>query len=222
MPERDEPPDPDLPVRFGAYGGTTSVFVPAADHEQWSAALSADAVPWLTLGDGAAGRGTGLVVLNAAQNLAAGREATLTVTFAPHRRPLVRVVAQMTAVPLHTLNDSVLQVPFMMVPRVMELGIAGKFIAEQIAKIPEPFNLIALLVVEIVVVIAGILAFLVRGALAPIVPEPKTWFGVPLEDGYAAPFDPLTQIVPATAVCIAEETVMLAIYIAEQTLSGGE
>lgn len=206
-------------VWFGAYGGTTSIFVNAADHETWSAALASNG-PWLTLVAGATGTGSGLVTLKAEPSTTRERTATLTVRFQGARAPLAWPVAQDSAVPLSTLNDSVLQVPFAFVPSLMELGIAGKFIAQQVAKVPEPFTLIALLIVEIIVVAVGLLAIAVRGALAPVVPEPKTWFGVP-DGGFAEPYAPLTLVLPATAVYITEEISMLALYIAGQVVENG-
>lgn len=218
MPAPKDPP-PVASVWFGACGGTTSIFVNAADHETWSAALATEPA-WLTLVAGATGTGSGLITLKAEQSTTGERSATLTVRFQGARAPLAWPVTQDSASPLATLNASVLQVPFAFVPALMELGIAGKFIAQQVAKVPEPFTLIALVIVEIIVVVVGLLAIVVRSALAPVVPEPKTWFGVPT-GGFAEPYAPLTLVLPATAVYITEEISMLALYIAEQVVENG-
>ena len=204
-----------LPVWFGTYGGDGTVFVDMPDTTDWTATLSADAASWVVIAAGTTGRGPGLVKLSACRNTTDRHTAELTVTpagaYPPRRWPLV----QMSAVPVATMNASVLAVPFFpRTPTVMELGIAGGFIAKQVKKIPEPFTLLALLVVEIVVILLGVLAIMIRSMLSALVPEPKTWFGAP------EPYDPLTQELPATAVFIIEETSLTAVYIAEQTLAG--
>lgn len=214
---RRRPPRPlNLPLRFGAYGGEASAFIDAGTKISWTAALSPDAAGWLDFSGPASGTGPGLVTLTAQRNTTAAHTARLTVRIAGRPRPLVWEAIQSSALPLATLNASVLEVPFPTTPRVMELGIAGKFIATEIQKIPEPFDLIALALVELLVALIGELAIALRGALSPVVPEPMTWFGAP------EPYDALTQVMPATAVCIQEETALLLLYIPIEVLSGGE
>lgn len=218
---REPAPPFNLPLVFGAKGGPASVFVDAARTESWSATLSAEASPWLKIRTGASGTGPGLVTLAAQENTGGAHTATLTVTYAGGRRaPLAWSAAQTSAVPLATLNASVLHVPWPDVPVVMELAIAGKFIGQEIAKIPEPFTLLALVLVELLVLALGLLLVALRAALAPLVPEPETWFGVPPD--FALLFEPLTEVQPATAVFLIEETALLAIQIAEEALGGGE
>lgn len=98
----------------------------------------------------------------------------------------------------------------------MELGIAGKFVAAEIQKIPEPFDLIALVIVEVVIALLGVLAIALRGALSVAVPEPRTWFGAP------PPYDVMTETLPATAVCISQETALLLLYLPIDVLNGGD
>lgn len=205
-----------MPLRFGAYGGETSAFVDAGTNVSWTATLSPDAAGWLDFSGPASGTGPGLVTLTASRSTAGPQTATLTVRVDGRRQSLVWEATQCSAVPLATLNASVLEVPFPTTPRVMELGIAGKFIATEIQKIPEPFDLIALAIVELLVALVGELAIALRGALSPIVPEPMTWLGAP------EPYDALTQVMPATAVCIQEETALLLLYLPIEVLSGGE
>lgn len=214
---RRRPPRPlNLPLRFGAYGGEASAFVDTGSTTSWTATLSPDAAGWLDFSGPASGAGPGLVTLTAQRNTTAAHTATLTVRIAGRPRPLVWEAIQSSALPLATLNASVLEVPFPTTPRVMELGIAGKFIATEIQKIPEPFDLIALAIVEVLVALIGELAIALRGALSPVVPEPMTWFGAP------EPYDALTKVMPATAVCIQEETALLLLYLPIEVLSGGE
>lgn len=212
----NEPPPPLSPTLwFGAYGGTTSVWIDLRARTPWTASLSASAAGWLAFSGATSGTGPGLVTLVTEPSTTREQRAALVVQPAPPAPALTWPVVQVSTEPLSTMNASVLAVPFFpRTPTVMELGIAGKFIAKEIKKIPEPFTLIALLVVEIVVILLGILAIVIRGTLSPVVPEPKTWFGAP------EPYDALTEALPATAVFLTEETTLLAIYIAEQTLAG--
>ncbi|HTQ31591.1 MAG TPA: hypothetical protein VMI53_10310 [Opitutaceae bacterium] len=207
---------PPATIWFGAYGGKTSVYLDLAAGAAWSAALSAGAAGWLSFDGASSGTGPALLTLTAPPSTAGRRSARLTVRPAGAGAPLVWPVEQISTAPLSTLNASVLAVPFPTVPTVMEFGIAGKFIAGEIQKIPEPFDLIALVIVELVVLVAGLVAIALRQAVSVIVPEPRTWFGAP------EPYDSLTLVLPATAVFLAEETALLAIYIAREVLTGGE
>lgn len=214
MPPPPPPPAPPVAVRFGAYGGKTSVFVDARATAAWSASLESAA--WLAFAGPADGTGPGLVTLAAPPSTGAQRSGTLVVRIAGESAPRAWPVVQASALPLATLNASVLATPFPGVPTVMELGIAGGYVAEQIQDIPEPFDLIALAVVELIVLALGALAIALRAALAPVVPEPRTWFGAP------EPFTAFASALPATGVFLVEETLLLAAYILEQTLDGGE
>ena len=207
---------PPATIWFGAYGGKTSVYLDLAAGTAWTATLSAGAAGWLSFVGANAGTGPALLTLTAPKSTAGRRTAQLTVHAAGAGPPLVWPVEQISSEPLSTLNASVLAVPFPTVPTVMELGIAGKFIAQEIQKIPEPFDLIALVIVELVVVAVGLIAIALRQALSAIIPEPLTWFGAP------EPYNAFTRVLPATAVFITEETTLLAIYIVEEVLSGGE
>ncbi|MBI2517090.1 MAG: hypothetical protein HYV95_09250 [Opitutae bacterium] len=213
---RRPPPPLNLPLRFSAYGGEASAFIDAGTKVSWTATLSPDAAGWLSFSGLSTGTGPGLVSLAAGRNTTEAHAAKLTVRLAGRARPLVWDAIQASALPLATLNTSVLEVPFPTTPRVMELGIAGKFIATEIQKIPEPFDLIALAIVEVLVALVGELAIALRGALSPVVPEPLTWFGAP------EPYDALTLVMPATAVCIQEETALLLLYLPIEVASGGE
>jgi len=208
------PPDHAQPTLWlDAYGGYNFVFVDAPAQAHWTASL-APAGAWVNFDGASADIGPGILKLVASSNTAGQRDAQLSVQIAGAASPRTWPIVQTSAVPLKLLNDAALAVPFPTVPNAMELGIAGKYIAQQIKKIPEPFTLIALLIVEIVVILLGLLAIALRTALAPLVPEPPTWLGAP------PPYAPLTAALPATTVFLVEETVLLALYILEQTLAG--
>lgn len=209
------PPAQPAPVWFGAYGGKTSIFIDATDRAAWTAVLSASAAGWLHLDGPAAGTGPGLVTLSTEKSTVGEQTATLTVQVADAPKPLAWPVRQISSAPLSTLNASVLQVPFPTVPNVMELGIAGKYVAQQIVKVPEPFTPLVLAIVELIVPLLGELLIALRQALSEAVPEPKTWFGAP------QPYDALTTALPATAVFITEEYTLLDLYIAEQVAENG-
>jgi hypothetical protein len=194
-------------IRFGAADGTASIYFDLPSNQSWTAALAP--AFWLHLEPDSApvGRGPGFLSLTCTANTGPARTSTLTIA-APTGDPLLAYpVAQISAEPLAILNASVLAIPFPTTPRVLELGIAGKFVTAQIRKIPEPFNLIALVIAELVVVSLGLIAILLRAAFAAKVPEPRTWLGAP------PTFEKLTATLPATAICITEETYLLALYI---------
>ena len=205
---RNSPPaEPPTAQRIGAFGGRLSFYVYRPDRTSWHASLSAEAIPWIQFFGTTSGTGSVFIELLVIPNRDDARSAVLTVAFAPSAPPLNRRIEQDSAVPLATLNTAVLELPFPATPRVMELGILGKFAADQIQKVPAPFRPIALVIVEIAVVALGLIAILLRAAFAAKVPEPRTWLGAP------PTFEELTAILPATAICITEETYLLALYI---------
>lgn len=207
------PPTPT--IWFGAYGGKTSVYFNFRPTVTWTASLADVTGGWVTFDGDQSGQGSGLVTLVTQPSTTTQQTARLVVQPDSSAPPLTWPVVQISTVPLSTMNTSVLAVPFFpRTPTVMEFGIAGGFIAKQVKKIPEPFTLIALLIVEIIVVLLGVLAIVIRGMLSALVPEPKTWFGAP------EPYAPLTRELRATDVFLIEETSLTAIYIAEQTLAG--
>jgi hypothetical protein len=214
MPTSPPSDDGQPTLWLDAFGGSSFVFIDAPATAGWSATLT-PAGAWVKFVSASTGTGPSILQLTADSNTADQRQGTLSVAIANVAPTLVWPIVQTSAVPLALLNEAALAIPPFppAVPNAMELGIAGKFIAQQIKKIPEPFTLIALLIVEIIVIVLGLLAIALRTALAPLVPEPKTWLGAP------EPFSPLTLTLPATTVFLIEETVLLALYILEQTLA---
>ncbi|MBA4136069.1 MAG: hypothetical protein C0518_01980 [Opitutus sp.] len=207
------PPAPPPPLPFiclGAHGGKATVWIDtAADRVSWSAALSAGA-SWVSVSSGATGRGFGLVELEADPSTGAERTATLTVTFSDARPALTWPVTQASAVPLATLSDNVLQVPFIDAPRIMELAILGRFAAQEIAKVPEPFTLPVLAIVEALIPILGELVIALRTAADALVPQTKTW--CPPPNTYA----PLIEIEVPSSIIVHQQVAELLVYLPEQ------
>jgi hypothetical protein len=203
------------PLRFVAYGNKACAYVAVPDDVSWSATLLGGG-DWLAITDGATGVGGDLITLTAGPSTGPERSARLLVSDSRGQLLGEYAAIQMSAEPLATLNTSVLEVPFPTTPRVMELGIAGKFIAQEIQKIPEPFTLPVLALVEALVGLLGELLIALRAALATVVPEPMTWLGAP------PPYDILTKTLPATAVCIQEETDLLLLYLPIEVATGGK
>lgn len=215
MPRTDsQPPWQPPPLRFIAYGSEACAYVAAPDRVSWTARLTGGG-GWLSITGASSGTGPGLVTLTASQSTGPARTARLAITAANGKTLVSYDAIQDSAVPLATLNTSVLETPFPTTPRVMELGIAGKFIAQEIAKIPEPFTLVALAIVEALVALIGELFIALRGALAVVIPEPMTWFGAP------PPYDALTKVMPATAVFIQQETDLLMLYLPIEVAANG-
>lgn len=205
---------PKLPLRGGAYAGEICAFVTAPDGVAWTAALAGGS-GWLTITDGTTGTGCDLITLKTTSNTGGQRTAQLTATDSRGKILLETSVVQASADPLAALNKSVLALPEPpVVPRLMELGILGKWAASEIAKVPEPFTALVLAIVLLVVQLIGVLAIALRAALAVIIPEPETWFGAP------GPYDAMTKFMPANAVYIQEQTDLLTIYLPIEVATG--
>ncbi|MBA3849520.1 MAG: hypothetical protein C0502_05920 [Opitutus sp.] len=201
---------PPATVLFGPYGGPGAVWIDtAADHVTWSASLSAGAA-WVRIGSGAQGRACGLVELTVDPSRDATREATLTVAFSDGRAPRTWPVRQTSAVPVATQSDNVLQARFVDAPRIMELAILGRFAAQEIAKVPEPFTLPVLALVEALIPVLGESAVAIRTLADPLVPETKTW--CPPPNAYA----PLITTMYPFGIVVQEEVAALLVYLPEQ------
>lgn len=211
--KRAAPSAPKLTLWGGAAVSKTGVFSGAGAGESWHASLSGGD-GWLTLG-AVAGTGPEVIDLSFGANEGPARKAALAIAFPGSRkRPsIVYDVRQASAEALLANNRMALADPFPGVPRVMELGIAAKYVASLIKKIPKPFSLIALAIVEVVIIALGVVVYVVRLALAPVLPEPKTWLPA------NTPFIVLKDAVPASGIVIIQETVNTAAYTAKQALA---
>jgi hypothetical protein len=210
------------PLRF-AEAGSVAYFFLAADHdENWRIRASAD---WLHFGSPTAGVGPALIALHAVPNV--GEARTATISIARRRGDEYKLARQASALPMRAQQDAVEQVPFATVPRTMELGIAAKFVAKEISKIPEPFDLIALAIAEVIVILVGVGAISLRELMAPDIPEPTSWLAhpplpSPLPNPLPPPLAQLIAKLPVTVTVQAQETILTAIYLAQQVLTGSD
>lgn len=228
MPAPTPIPRPITPdVWFGPYadpsigqkGAKASVFLDATHDTTWSAAIIGGS-SWLALDPPTSGTGSALLTVIAQTSTGPQRSAQLKVT-APGGRTLLECrVIQASAEALAVLNDSVMEVPFPNVPRVMELAIAGNFIGTELQKLPIVIvRPIVVLIVEVIVAVAGLLLVLLRELvtqLDPQLPEPVTWFPAPPAPPGFPPFGELAKVLPVTTVIITEETYLLALFIAQK------
>ncbi|MBS0661093.1 MAG: hypothetical protein JSR82_22975 [Verrucomicrobia bacterium] len=210
-----QPPASATPTLwFGGYGGQNAAFVDVPAGATWQATLAA---AWASFAGPSAGTGPGLISLTTQASIAPEQAGTLIVTSPAWNEPRVWPLRQFAMTPLRTLSDSTVQTPWPNVPNVMEFGIAAKWLGQQIQKIPEPFTLLALVILELLVVAAGILLITARLA-ASGVPEPRSWLPAPAGDPLAALFDSLREVLPLTSVNLTLETGLTALYLAQQAL----
>lgn len=215
------------PAPLAASGASQAgaVFVDAPAGHSWTVNLAGD---WLfpATGSATSGTGPGVFVFGAKTNSGAARSGEVQIHTDGQAKVRTRPLLQQAGVWLQTESNSVLELPWLTVPRVMELGIAAKWIAAQIKKIPEPFTLIALVIVEILVVVLGLTVLTARALVAPLFPEPPTPFPWPpmpstdpgsTADGSVFPPE-ITRHIPVTSAVIAMQTVTTAIYLALETL----
>ncbi len=230
--------EPD--IWFAAYEGKnpvspapqkTSLYVLVPEATAWTATLPAGS-DWLTIVPPTSGTGPSLLTLSvAASNIGPEKQGELLVATAAGPPLFRRRVRQASGVPLLTLNTSVLAVPFPATPRVMELGIAGKFIGTQLQKVPReilgiPVRLIVVIIVDLLLILLGILVILLRAFAFvllrdPGLKEPPTWFPPPTQPaGFPATLTALTnEGVPVTTVYLLQEIYLLVVYIADVALS---
>lgn len=213
---------------YPCTGGPGAIYVAADANTSWSARFVGGSPDWIDLQGPTSGTGDALLKFSVDINPDSNRSATLEIVESQSRRKSKHLIRQASGVSSKLQQDQVLELPFLEVPRIMELGIAGKFIAAQIQKIPEPFDLIALLIVEVVVALGGVLTATLRGAIpSELIPTPKPVFPLPplpppsplpipsfIDTSQAESF--LMQI-PITPAFILEQTATLCAYIAIET-----
>jgi len=125
-------------------------------------------------------------------------------------------------------GNAVLDLPFLLCPRVMEFAILFKWVTEMVKKIPMPWRLIVLVIVEVVVVLAGVALVVLVEALKKLVPQSPTPFPWPdmpthskvIPTPVPCPLPPeLTSHLDVTPSLIAMQTIVTGVYIAIETLS---
>jgi hypothetical protein len=94
-------------------------------------------------------------------------------------------------------------------PLAMELGAAGKFIAQQLKQLPPPAEAAAYATVSALIAGLGVTAIAIRSAFTTV-PEPPDYF---------QPQTAFTQ--PMTAALIQQQTTLLIAYIGEELAAQG-
>lgn len=215
----------------GPSGGSGCVFVNAPKSAAWSARATDS---WLQLDFGSEqGVGPGLASFSVGANPGGPRVSQVEIAWHGSRghgsqTQLSHTVEQQSSVAAQAQSDSVLQLTFPTVPRVMELGIAAKFAAQEIEKLPGIFRIIGLLIAEVVVLLAGVATVVARTAVAapnaPSSPDYYEELAMPLPCwelpgllGQLLPL-PVVQDVPITSIVIGEQTVLTMVYLALEVL----
>ncbi len=215
------------PIPMAAVGASPAgaIFIDAPDGVSWTAEPTTD---WVHPAEGVAarGKGPGVFTFSVDTNPGDEREGGISIVRDDTKTSVVHPLRQQAGASIREQSEQVLDFPWITVPRVMEIGIAAKWAAAQIKKIPEPFDLIALVIVEILVVVLGFSLIAARALIAPLVPEPPTPFPWPPMPSHSAiippmpvPLPPEVQAaLPVTTTLIAMQTAATAFYIALQTL----
>ena len=217
---------------FPCVGGSGAIYIDAPEHTAWIVTIPEHDRQWLNLNANQSNhsKGPAIIKYELKKNPRERRESSLEIRQNGKLSHIQKIV-QASGQSLVTQTNSVMDLPFLEFPRIMELGIAGKFIASELQKIPEPFDLIALLVVEIAIAICGILIAILRTSVPPhLLPTPVSAFSFPpLPPPCPLPIpsfiDPdkateFLQKLPLTPAFILEQTATLDAYIATQMLGG--
>ncbi|MCH6257824.1 hypothetical protein MLD52_14800 [Puniceicoccaceae bacterium K14] len=217
---------------YSCVGGNGAIYVDADPDSSWSVKIPENDRSWLSLSNYKSGKGKGSGILKFAldKNPNEEREGSLTIEKEGQKVSSHHLLYQKSGLSTVELTNSVMTLPFLETPKILELGIAGKFIAKEIKKIPEPFDLIALVIVEVVVALGGVLTAVLRNSVPHnLLPTPVSVFDLPPLPP-PSPFpvpsfinlnevNRLLQKLPLTPAFILEQTATLGAYIAIQTLS---
>jgi hypothetical protein len=210
-------------TRVSAVGGVGSFFVDTSAKRQWQAVAD----PWIVLVN-AAGTGPGLVKFEVGPNPGGLRSGHIHVTGI--HQPSIHTVSQVGSGVLRVQSDAVLELPFLTTPRILEVGMAAKFIAKEVSELPGVFKLIGLVVAEVAVLLAGIATIFARAAQTGTsdprsrdyyrsLAEPAPLWQLPGLLGELLPL-PLATRVPITTIFIGEETIQAMLYIALAVVDG--
>lgn len=172
------------------------------------------------------GIGPAIFLFSADPNPGAVRSALIRIEYSGKVRE--HTITQQSGSFTKTEGDTVLDLPFLLCPRVMEFAILFKWVTEMVKKIPMPWRLIVLVIVEVVVVLAGVALVVLVEALKKLVPQsptPFSWPDMPTHSSVIpmpvpCPFpQELTSHLDVTPSLIAMQTIVSGIYIAIETLS---
>lgn len=216
---------------YAGVGGEGAIYVNAPSKCSWTARLTGGAAQWSHFKGASSGTGDAIVRFEINPNPHSDRQGELIIEEDGDERLSSHSIRQGSGAGVKIQTDEVMRLPFLEVPLIMELGIAGKFVAQKIKKIPEPFDLIALVIVEAIVAIGGILTATLRSAIpTDLLPMPKSVFAyppLPPPSPFPVPgfinlskFENLLENIPITPGFIYEQTATLCAYIAIETLGG--
>jgi len=220
------------PVVFGgpiAAGGKMRggcFFIDAPKGVSWSVDLST--VDWVHPSDisSPSGVGPALFLFSADVNEGDPREGFVQIYIGKSSRK--RILHQQSGKYTKSAGDAVLDLPFVKCPRVMEFAILLKWLTGLLKKIPEPWRILVLIVVEVLIVIGGVALALIVEALKSIVPvkaTPFSWPDMPSQSSMIPEpisldqFQPITSKLDVTPSLIVMQTAVSAIYVALETLS---
>jgi hypothetical protein len=200
-------------------------FIDAPADVTWSVDISR--IDWITLykDKQLSGKGPYLFFFSVKPNEGEEREGDIFIRIGNQRRK--RTIKQQSGAYIKSAGDSVLDLPFIKCPRVMEFAILFKWITEMVKKIPQPWRLIAIAVVEVVILIGGFAFAAVIEALKGVVPvesTPFTWPDMPshssiFKEPYSlAPIRNKTSTFDVSPSLIVMQTAVSAIYVAWETL----
>jgi hypothetical protein len=147
-----------------------SLLVLAPRGVRWSASSEAS---WISLAAPTHGAGTGMLSYSVEDNPSPPRKGTIRVAGMGMTHLVDVRVGQAGGSLVQSQTDQLLASPM-----IMELGVAGKLIAEQIAKAPPPAQPPLLAAAEALVEALAALAITVRLSFATV-PQPRPLFGRP-------------------------------------------
>jgi len=216
----------DGPIAAGGETRGGGFFIDAPKGVRWNVDLSR--ASWIHPSKLSlpAGLGPAIFLFSADVNEGAFREADVSIWIGDKKR--TRVLKQQSGAYTKSAGDGVLDLPFIKCPRVMEFAILFKWITEILKKIPQPWRLIVLVIVEIVIVLGGIAFAVIVEALksvVPVEPTPFTWPDMPSQSSMIpepfslAPFQRITSLLDVSPSLIVMQTAVSAIYVALETLS---
>lgn len=222
---------PRVGLVFSGIGSEAAAFLPLDEGATWSIS---ELPPWVTPTGKTRGNRPYLLQLRASANPGGVRAGTLRVTVtggktgvkgdgrAREPAALDWELTQYAGEPTRVQTNEITRMPWFNVPRTMEFGILAKFMAAEIAKVPEPWDLLVLLIAEVLVLLGGAGVLIVRMLLATVIPAPPPAFPIEIGDfQLPAALELLLRQIPVTATFRVEETVAFAIYLLEQVLQDG-
>lgn len=207
---------PDSASSIASYQGVISVMAITVDISQIDIAIQEPA-SWLTIQskDVDTKAATLTVKLAALQNTGAPRKNSISVTCSGRIAGIIRVEQYGGAFVQARLRQ------LLGTPMTMDYGIAAKYLAEQVAKIPEPFTTIGVIVVVLIIVAVDMMASTIRHSFVNI-PEPAALAALPAGAILPPSVDLSSTPTPVEDNVILNQTILTVLYFIETVYGGGE